>query len=529
MYQFKFADIGEGLHEGKVTQIFVKTGDKIKDGDKLFEVETDKVTSEITSPITGIVSEIKIQPEQVIHVGEVVILIDDQNQDSTSKTETVVESTPEIVVESASPKGASVVGQVVVSDEILDFSFGSKNSTTNSQSSASSSEKINLRQEKTQLKISPPLMRFAMEKGINLDLVQPNRADGIVTRKDLEDAFKLQLASSIEKTTSTTEPLKQAKPQLKISPPLMRFAMEKGINLDLVQPTRADGIVTRKDLEDALKLQSTSSEVKTTPTSTPTPTVQTTPVSQVAPTSVISKTNVTGLVAKREKASGLRLAIAKNLKNSWEKVAYTNLVIQVDVTELWNLRNSIKDPLLKTTGLKITFLPFIAKATTIALVDFPIFLAQYDEKTQELVYPDTINLGIAVDTEKGLMVPNIKNAQTKSVIDLATDIVDLAKKARSNQLKGADMSNGHFTITNYGSAGAIFGVPVIKYPEIAILGVGTIIDQVQSVAVGGSSGNRKIMYLTIAADHRWVDGATIGHFGTRIRQLLENPSLLSVY
>lgn len=140
------------------------------------------------------------------------------------------------------------------------------------------------------------------------------------------------------------------------------------------------------------------------------------------------------------------------------------------------------------------------------------------------MYPSTINLGIAVDTDYGLVVPNIKDAQTKSVLALAAEIGDLATKARKKTLKGAEMANGTFTITNYGSAGSLFGTPVIKHPELAILGVGAIIDQYNA-----QGELQKIMYLTTAADHRWVDGAEVGRFTSRIKQLLENPDLLSVY
>ncbi|MDQ0513893.1 pyruvate dehydrogenase E2 component (dihydrolipoamide acetyltransferase) [Mycoplasmoides fastidiosum] len=455
MYQFKFADIGEGLHEGKVTQIFVRPGDSVKDGDRLFEVETDKVTSEITSPIGGKITEIKITPEQTVHVGDVVFLIDDGSGSSAAPA---VESKPEAAPAAG---GASVVGQVKVSDEVLDFGFSKKT---------------------TSKPISPTPL-----------------------------------------TTSGPISLSQARAmKLKISPFLVKYAEAHHIDLTQVKPTRADGIILKTDLDAVANAAA--------PVVAPTPTVAAPASASATPKSTgPSPTMFTGFVARREKTSSLRQAIARNLKNSWNKVAYTNLVIQADVTELWNLRSSIKDSLLKTTGIKITFLPFIAKATAIALTEFPIFISQYDEATQELVYPDTINLGIAVDTDQGLMVPNIKDAQSKSVLQMANEIISLAKKARAKELKGADMSGGNFTITNYGSAGALFGVPVIKFPEVAILGIGTIIDQVQSVSLGGMGDNRKIMYLTIAADHRWIDGAAIGHFGTRIRQLLENPSLLSVY
>lgn len=444
MYQFKFADIGEGLHEGKVVKIHVKVGDSVKDGDVLFEVETDKVTSEITSPVNGKIFEIKIQEEATIHVGDVAFVIDDSSSSTNAPKE---ESKP-------AAGGASVVGQVVVSDELLSFDFGSKKKNTST----------------------------------------------ITNKTNPTHVGNLQ-------------PLPKG---LKIAPRFRKIAAEKGIDLNLVVPTGPNNTVLEVDLEKALSASKNNVQASAS-NQTPTQTHVSNQVMNV------TKPN-NGFVAKRVKTTAMREAIAKNLKNSWNQVAYVNLVIQVNVTKLWDLRNNIKDTLLKTTGTKITFLPFIAKATTIALSEFPIFTAQYDEKTQELVYPDTINLGIAVDTDYGLVVPNIKDAQTKSVLQISHEINLLADAARKKTMKGSDMANGTFTITNYGSAGGLFGVPIIKYPEMGILGVGTIVDHVE---VAGMP--QKIMYLTIAADHRWVDGAEMGRFTSRIKQLIENPSLLSVY
>ncbi|OYD26795.1 dihydrolipoamide acetyltransferase [Mycoplasma testudineum] len=233
------------------------------------------------------------------------------------------------------------------------------------------------------------------------------------------------------------------------------------------------------------------------------------------------------LEAKRVKVDNVRKAIAKAMKNSWANVAYVNLVHRADMTKLWDYRNLVKDDLFEISGVKITFLAFIVKATALALQEFPIFGAKYDEKTEELVYPNTVNMGIAVDTDHGLFVPVIKDVQTKSVVSIAKEIVELASAARKKTLKPSQMQGATFTITNYGSVGSLHGVPVINYPEIGILGVGAIIDE--AVIVNGEVKPGKVMYLTTAADHRWVDGSTIGRFTTRVTKLLENPALLGAF
>lgn len=241
------------------------------------------------------------------------------------------------------------------------------------------------------------------------------------------------------------------------------------------------------------------------------------------------KTGAQTLVAKREKISPVRRAIAKAMKNSWANVAYVNLRHRVDVTNLWNYRNMVKDIVLAEKNIKITFLAFVIKATALALKEFPIFGAKYDEKSDELVYPDDINIGIAVDTDHGLFVPVIKQIANKSVVELAEQIIVLAKAAREKTLKPEQMRNGIFTITNYGSVNALYGVPIINYPDIAILGLGAIVDEAQYSKKDKKLVPAKILYLTVAADHRWIDGSLIGRFTTRVAQLLENPYLLGVY
>ncbi|MXR39358.1 dihydrolipoamide acetyltransferase [Mycoplasma sp. MF12] len=232
------------------------------------------------------------------------------------------------------------------------------------------------------------------------------------------------------------------------------------------------------------------------------------------------------LEAKREKIALIRKAIARAMTNSWNSVAYVNLVNQIDVSDLWKLRKSVLESVQKAAGVKLTFLAFIAKAILIALTEFPIMAAKYDETSNEIVYPETLNLGLAVDTEAGLMVPVIKDAQNLSIVEIAKEIIRLAKAARERKIKPSEMQGGSFTITNYGSVGSLYGVPVINYPELAIAGVGAIIDSAE--VKDGQIVAAKIMHLTVAADHRWIDGATIGRFAARVKELLEKPEILGI-
>ncbi|MBU4691034.1 2-oxo acid dehydrogenase subunit E2 [Mycoplasma zalophi] len=228
--------------------------------------------------------------------------------------------------------------------------------------------------------------------------------------------------------------------------------------------------------------------------------------------------------AKEVKLSGIRKAIAKNLKNAMDRVAYTSLVQKADATALWNHRLAVKDKVLQEQGVKLTFLSWIIKATTIALTEFPMFAAKVDEEAGVIKFPGQINISIAVDTPHGLLVPVIKNADKLSIVEIQKEIIRLAELARTRKITMADMQGADFTITNVGSVGVLFGNPIMNYPEIGILATGAIFNEL--VRENGEIVDKKSMYLTVAADHRWVDGADIGRFNARIKELIENPEKL---
>ncbi|UUD37225.1 pyruvate dehydrogenase E2 component (dihydrolipoamide acetyltransferase) [Mycoplasmopsis californica] len=297
------------------------------------------------------------------------------------------------------------------------------------------------------------------------------------------------------------------------STPLAR-AMAKKLNINIVD-VKGSGIGGRILVEDVKNFNPAASAPASAPSAKP----------AVSAPQVTFNSNP--LQSRQEPITPIRKAIAKAMTNSWNNVAYVNLIHRVNMTKLWDLRASIKDTVLKTTGVKLTFLPYIAKAVAIALKEFPIFTAKYNEAAGTIDYPDTVNLGIAVDTPAGLMVPVVKHAHTLGVLELANQISTLAKAARERTIKSADMQGAGFSITNYGSVGSLYGVPVINWPELGILGIGAIVDE--AFVKNGAVVAGKAMYLTVAADHRWIDGATIGRFASRIAELLENPEILGVY
>ncbi|MCU0104593.1 2-oxo acid dehydrogenase subunit E2 [Acholeplasma vituli] len=414
MYNFKFPDIGEGIHEGRLLKWFFKVGDSVKEGETLCIVETDKVNAELPSPVNGIVEKLGVSIGEIIHVGETLILIqDDLNAKPT------VASEPKKSVETVSEgENAGVVGELEVSSEVIAPAFVEENST-----------------KQTSRVLASPLARM--------------------------------------------------------------LAKDHQIEIQSVKGTGEFGRVLKTDVERAIETKST-------------PKVEVPKVSPNDPNSKIRRVPVTQL----------RKAIVNAMTVSKQIIPHTILMDEIDVTELVNLRNAQKD-LAKSEGIHLTYMPFIIKAITKTIKQFPIFNASFDHEKGEIIYKDFMNIGFATDTKEGLVVPNIKDADTLSVYELAKKLKDLQTKAIDRTLQLKDIQNGTFTITNYGAFDALYGTPIIKYPEVAIMGIGKIIQK--PVVKNNAIVIAHVMPISFAVDHRIIDGADAGRFVMMFKSLLNNP------
>jgi pyruvate dehydrogenase E2 component (dihydrolipoamide acetyltransferase) len=196
---------------------------------------------------------------------------------------------------------------------------------------------------------------------------------------------------------------------------------------------------------------------------------------------------------------------------------------EADITRLVALREKEKEK-VAAKGVHLTYLPFVIKAVVAGLEEHPYVNASLDDETEEIILKKYFNIGVAVDTKDGLMVPVVKNAKEKSILQLADELSGLSEKARSRTIDLADLKGGTFTITNYGAVGGIFGSPIINYPEVAILGLGKI--QEKPVVVEGSIEVRKVLPLSLSFDHRVVDGAEAARFLNTVIDHLEDPDLI---
>jgi pyruvate dehydrogenase E2 component (dihydrolipoamide acetyltransferase) len=222
--------------------------------------------------------------------------------------------------------------------------------------------------------------------------------------------------------------------------------------------------------------------------------------------------------------SRLRTVIAKRMVESLEISAQLTTVVEADVTRIANLRNQVKNDFAAREGVKLSFLPFFAKAAVEALKAHPAVNSSVDMEAGTVTYHDAENLGIAVDTERGLLVPVIKGAGDLSLAGIARKINDLAERTRSNKVTPDELGGGTFTLTNTGSRGALFDTPIINQPQVAILGVGSVVKRpvvVQDPELGEVIAVRSMVYLALTYDHRIVDGADAARFLTTVRERLE--------
>ena len=277
------------------------------------------------------------------------------------------------------------------------------------------------------------------------------------------------------------------------SPALLRIAREKNISFDelaKISGTGEGGRITKKDLESYI-----SKKGKPCPSALP-----------------------IGGEVERIKMTGMRKAIAENMVRSFYQAPHASLICEVDVTDAMNTIKQGKESFLKKHGVKLTITSFVARAIARALREYPLLNASLDDDT--IVVKRFVNLGIAVSVEQGIMVPVIKGCQTKHLHEIATTVADFAQKARTNSLQPDDVKEGTITMTNFGITGIQIGIPIIRYPEVAIVGIGGIKKKVV-VLEDDSFGARQIMNICLTFDHRVIDGIYGCNFLNALKKHLE--------
>jgi pyruvate dehydrogenase E2 component (dihydrolipoamide acetyltransferase) len=418
MYDFKFADIGEGIHEGVILEWMVEIGETIEEGETIVVIETDKVNAEIPSPVSGLVTKRPKNIGETIHVGETIIVIDDGNKDSNAK---------QTLTEQSEEQSAGVVGEIEVSEEVIE--------------PPKQSEVLKHNNQKV---LATPVAR-KLAKDLNIDIL------------------------SIVGTGENGRIMKQ-------------------------------DIFNKKNELDTLSNQKQQNHVLNTPS-----------------------ISVDEQRVERVKISKIRQTIAENMTISKTTIPHTTVMDEVIIEELVTLRNQYKN-IKEDEDISLTYLPFIIKALTKTLKDHRIFNSSFDHTSNEIIYKNYMNIGIAVDTKDGLIVPNIKNANNYGIIELAKELKQIKNKAENKKFTLQDLQDGTISITNYGIFDSTFGAPVIKYPEVAIIGIGKI--SKKPVVINDEIVIKHVLPLSLSIDHRVIDGGDAGRFLQTFKQYLQQPMLL---
>ena len=532
-FQFKMPDIGEGIAEGEIVKIDIKVGDTIQEDDILFEVQNDKSVEEIPSPVSGKVLEVKVQEGTVARVGDVIVVIDDGSGPAEASAPAAAPAAAPAPAAPAAPAATSTfqfklpdigegiaegeivkidikVGDKIAEDDIL-FEVQNDKSVESIPSPVAGTVTAVLVSEGTVAHVGDVIVEIATEGGSHAPAA----------------AAPAPAAAPAAPAAPTGVPAASNPGKLVLAMPSVRqYAREKGVDITAVVPTGKGGRITREDIDNfggaPVATPAAPAAVEAPAASAPAAPAQ---ASAPAATPAPAKPFV-GSAEREErvKLTPMRKAISKAMVNSKHTAPHVTLHDQVEVSKLWDHRKKFKD-VAAAQGTKLTFLPYVVKALAVAMKKFPVLNASIDDASQEIVYKNYINIGIATDTDLGLFVPNIKDANTKSMFGIADEINALAAKAHEGKLTAAEMGQGTITISNIGSVGGGWFTPVINYPEVAILGVGTIvrepvINENDEIVIGRN------MKLSLSFDHRIVDGATAQKAMNELKRLLNDPELL---
>ena len=454
--------LGESVTEGTVTRWLKQVGESIEVDEPLLEVSTDKVDTEVPSPVAGTILEIKVQEDEDAEVGQVLAIVGDEsaassdngsdsdNGSSEKSGETKAEKVEDAATTADSGEDTEQAAEAKTEQAPkADTKQASPQSGGDSSSAGSPSKDV-------PGYVTPLVRKLAREKNVDLGSLTGTGVGGRIRKQDV-----LAAAEKAEKSSTPA-----------------------------VQDTGAD-------LSPAVSRQSTES---------------------AAAPAADAKRGTT------EKAPRIRMTIAKRMRESLDVSAQLTQVTEVDMTRVAQLRQKAKDQFQKREGAKLTFMPFFAKAVAEALQAHPVLNATFKEESKEIVYNASEDIAIAVDTPRGLLVPVVKNAGDLNLGGLAKQIAEVGAAAKDGSISPDQLTGGTFTITNIGSFGALFDTPIINQPQVAILGTGTIVKR--PMVLTDADGNdtiaiRHMCYLSLTYDHRLVDGADAGRFLGTLKKRLE--------
>lgn len=548
MADVKLPELGEGVTEGELVKWLVKPGDSVKADQTVCEMMTDKATVEVPTPIAGVVKELLFKPGQVVKVESVLLRLEGGATATASAPAPAAAAhkpaaTP--APQAAAPAPAATgggstdvklpeLGEGVTEGELVKWTVNIGDAVKADQTVAE------IMTDKATVEVPTPVAgvvkEFKFKKGdvikVESVILTLSGASGATPSAPAPQAHANGAHAPAAQAPRPAAP--QAAPQMSagaasasagIYPPVAesrvlatpatrRLAREMGVDINGLPGSGLAGRVTREDVLSSKGGKATAT-TGAGATSAGAPSMN-------FPKPEYKSTNAA--LEERVDLLGIRKKIAQNMQMSKAVIPHFTLMDDVDVTQLVALRESLKDYAEKN-GTKITYLPFAMKALIATIREFPQFNASIDDANSQIVYKKYFNIGFAADTPNGLMVPVIKNADQKSVLEIAKEIIDLSKRARDGKLKPDEMKGATITITNIGSVGGTYATPIINHPEVAILGMYKMTDK-PILKPDGSIGFIKSMNYTITADHRLIDGAVAANFLKSFFQKIQNPGIL---
>ncbi|WOC13687.1 2-oxoglutarate dehydrogenase, E2 component, dihydrolipoamide succinyltransferase [Gordonia sp. MP11Mi] len=553
--------LGESVTEGTVTQWLKQEGDTVEVDEPLLEVSTDKVDTEIPSPVAGVLTSIVAHEDDVVEIGGQLAVIGDAGEAAPAAETPAAEPEPEPAAaepeaaapepEAAAPAAAAPAGSASGTDVVMPELGESvtEGTVTNWLKQVGDSVDVDealleVSTDKVDTEIPSPVAGVLLEIVADTDDVvevggrlavvgdanaAPTDAAPASPAPEPAAAEPAAPAPTPEPTPAPTpEPTPAATPVAPaaetstlestpyVTPLVRKLAAENDVDLSTVTGTGVGGRIRKQDVIAA-------AEAKKAPAaSAPAPAAPAAPSPTAAPAT--ANPELAALRGTTQKINRIRQITAAKTRESLQSSAQLTQVHEVDMTRIATLRKSAKAKFQAAEGVNLTYLPFFAKAVVEALKVHPNVNASINEDAKEITYHANVHLGIAVDTPQGLLSPVIHNADDLSLAGLARAIADIADRARSGGLKPDELAGGTFTITNIGSQGALFDTPILVPPQAAMLGTGAIVKRpVVLTAPDGteSIAARSMAYLPLTYDHRLIDGADAGRFLTTVRHRLE--------
>ncbi|QKQ98714.1 biotin/lipoyl-binding protein [Candidatus Nanohaloarchaea archaeon] len=479
--KFEFPDTGEGVTEGKFLEWKIDVGDKVEEDQVVGEAETDKAVVEIPAPADGTVKELMASPGDRVEVGDAIMELDTRGSNESSSEES-----------NNSPEEQSEAKETEEKDTENEESEEPEEDEKASDNESSEGDILAL----------PKVRKLAEEKGVELASIKTGE------RITEEEVLQAASGEGSQETEVSGETVSEAgTEEVNASPSVRQLAREKEVDIQSVEGSGRGGKVTRQDVLDATETEETSEEEAST--------------REEPPTGQSSGEDYSGEV-ERVEMSGIRKSIASKMEKSRFTAPHVTHVEKADITELAELRDKVKNEV----DAHLTYLPFVMKACTKALQDYPSLNSELDEENDTVVQKKYYDFNIAVDTDDGLLVPRIDSVKENNMVELAQDIVEKAEAARAGELSQEEMKPGTFSITNLGVIGGEEFTPIINYPQVAILGIGKIGETAE--VVDGEVKPRTTVKLSLSYDHRVVDGATAAKFMNDVVENLEKPEELMV-